>query len=192
MGAYPVTLDLPPTYFALIGQINTHYAFLEWRIKSLVCKVLGVGPKQGRLSIRDQRIDEQLGLLEKLLELADLKVDFAFSDLNKPLKDIDDCRNALIHGVWVKHPAVSYPVLQVTKGAWKRPPMERGSRKIMPAGIPITPPDLMAEMAGVDAVLQKIESLSGLIDAALQASQKKCCEPPEAPPPPQDRTLEAR
>ncbi len=169
---FPTTTNLPDGHLKLIGSIAVHHAALEGRIKSTIHEVLKIGPKRGRLALKDQRIGEQLTLLEQLLNLACIEVPPEFDAVRNDLKAADDCRNALLHGLWIEHPDISIPVLQVTKGEWR---MDRRNkperpRKIDPEGIPISESDLLAELNLLIVTGNQLGDALRRIDNTLQTS----------------------
>lgn len=173
---FPGTVTLPKRHFELIGNITVYHAAIEARIKSAIFTVLRIGPKRGRLAIRDQRADEQLGLLETLLEMAciPVPVKFNFKKLKTRLKDADACRNALCHGVWVKHPDYTTPVLQVAQGDWRaKPPTsnaKRAPRKIKPIGLPLAEIELVDEAFIIFTLLTEINLLVKEIESIVESS----------------------
>ena len=60
MPTYPVRRKLPVAYSTEIGRIITRWAWLEWELKRVAYTILEIGPKEGRLSVREPRAHDYL------------------------------------------------------------------------------------------------------------------------------------
>jgi hypothetical protein len=56
------------------------------------------------------------------------------TSLKDMLKDAEDHRNALVHGIWVKMPEHQNPVLQIVEKSWKQKDGKKVLAKIKPTG----------------------------------------------------------
>lgn len=138
MPEYKVRRSLPMAHNREIGRIVTHWSHLEWRLKNVVYVLLGIGPKEGRLAVREIRASSYATMIEDLLDVKCVSVSIDLGNFRKLLSELGDHRNRLVHGVWLKHPSYSDPVLQLTKGeSTPDPTNPAGKRKrvIDPEGI---------------------------------------------------------
>ena len=55
MSEFPVIYNLPADHEREIGRIMIRWAHLEWKFKHTCYLLLGVGPKEGRLTVREPR-----------------------------------------------------------------------------------------------------------------------------------------
>ena len=72
MPTYPVRPNLPVAYSTEIGRIITRWARLEWELKRIAYTILQIGPKEGRLSVREPRAHEHLTMIEDLMRVRGL------------------------------------------------------------------------------------------------------------------------
>lgn len=110
MPEYRIRRSLPVAHSREIGRIVTHWSFLEWRLKNVAYALLGIGPKEGRLAVRQPRASDYVTMLQDLLDLKHVPVSVDLQKFRKLLNDLGDYRNSLVHGVWLKHPSYSDPV----------------------------------------------------------------------------------
>ena len=173
-GSYPPWYRLPASYPQQIGRFITRWAYLEWRLKQSAYKILDIGPKQGRLAVQEPRIKNYITMIEQLLRASKIHLSTDFKTLKTGLENLEIKRNAVIHGIWIKHPNFQTPVLQSTKGTWpkkRRTPGE--SRKIQPEGIPVSADHIRQWVRSVDDANRLITIFEKELDHALQASRKK-------------------
>lgn len=64
-----VTIDLAVAQFREIGRIIVAFATVEWHLKKLLCELVGLDPKRGRLTLREPRLKEYPALIGDLLSL---------------------------------------------------------------------------------------------------------------------------
>jgi hypothetical protein len=193
MRTAPQALPLPVSYYREIGRIITLWAHVEWRLRQIAYRLLEIGPKPGRIAIREPRATDYLEMIVDLMELKKLSIPPKMPEL---WKDIDKCvlwRDRLAHNIWLRDPKSGEIVIQVTRGKWERPAgakpkkgEKQKSRKVVPEGIPVTVPKLgqiRADIINVGAIL---EALYISINRALTPSPDKSPSPCS----PQDRHMD--
>lgn len=137
MAVYKVRRRLPTAHCTQIGRIVTRWAFLEWQLKNVAYVLLNVGPKEGRLAVREPRATDYVTMLEDLIRVRGINVPFAFKKYKDFLEILVNHRDRLAHGIWLKHPGFNEPVLQLTKGKWNpdpQNPKRKTKRIIEPEG----------------------------------------------------------
>ena len=122
MAVYLTRYRLPVSYSTEIGRIITRWAFLEWRMRETAYLLLDIGPKEGRLAVREPRATDYLTMLEDLIRLKSLKTKINFKELRKSLEATKSLRDGLAHGIWLKHGATKQPVLQIVSGSYPPTP----------------------------------------------------------------------
>ena len=140
-GTFPTRYRLPVAYSTEIGRIMTRWAFIEWQLEQITYRVVGVEQKMGRLAIKEPRVDAHVAMIADVMKLQKITVSTDLTQLSKGLVELKNFRDAIAHGIWIKHPSTKLPVLQYTKGKWSiasMPNMGRvhtrsGFHSVMPA-----------------------------------------------------------
>jgi hypothetical protein len=160
MGDYPVLRKLPPGYCREIGRIVHKFAFCEMVLRTITYNLMRVGPKVGRVAVRQPRVVDHITMLEDLESLYPTKLGVNWKKLKELLKEAESYRDRLSHGIWLDHPNVATPVLQDFSYAYvPRPPGARKAR-IDPIAVEIKPDDLRRISSTLDDIgdiLVKIE-----------------------------------
>lgn len=180
MPDYPLILNLPDGHYREIGRVVTRWAVLEWRLRRVAYLLLGIGPKEGRVAVRDPRAVDYVTMIRNLMTARGLKIEFDWKTLNTWLESQGNMRDRLAHGIWLKMPEQTHPVLQLTKGTFE---LEHGKPAvkavITPGGVPVEASELRKLADYIDTTTTLIEHLENLIAAALAPSPDK----PGAPAP---------
>lgn len=176
MNTYKVRKTLPTAHSTQIGRIITRWALLEWRLRNIAYRLLNIGPKEGRLAVRDPRATDYVLMLEDLMNLKGLKIPFNFVEYRKLLEILGTHRDLLAHGIWIKHPDFKEPVIQMTKGKWSPDPTkpgEKAKRLIKPEGALIRLKDLREFPPLIDRAIKGAEILEHHVSVALDSSRGK-------------------
>lgn len=129
----PYCTQLPPEMAAPLGQVMVDWAFFEMRLQELVILALRISLAQGRLAIKSMRALEMYRLATELFLLEGIQLPKAQEDM---FSELARRRNLLAHGVWLSD-AGKY-ILRDLTGAHLIDG-KKISRKVQPAGVPITP-----------------------------------------------------
>jgi hypothetical protein len=177
MATLPIAKGLPTNYAASIGRIISRFSYAEWLVLYIVCKLLQIGPKHGRVAVRTPRVEDGITMIEQLMSLDKITVSLNTNTLKTSLKYIENERDMLAHGVWMRHPGFRTWHIQVTKGNWKPDPLSpKVSRRIKPEGREIKMAYLKDLRKKLETAIADLKQLSGQIDAVLnslpQRSQK--------------------
>lgn len=182
-GTHPTRFRLPPSYSMEIGRTISRWAFLEWRIKQIGYLLVfwpdppSKNPKVGRLVVREPRIDDYTTMIKDLMKLRRLSVSVNINAIHDGLKDLERNRDALAHGVWVKHSSTKIPMLQVLKGKWSHPSKPKTKRIVDPEGIPITLKQLRDNTRAIGRAVTAILMLEAELSAQRPSSPQKSSEP---------------
>ena len=116
MRTYPTRARLPAPYSAHIGRVVTRWSLLHATLRQVGYALLQVNPKLGRVMVQEPRVADHVTMIEDAMTVLSLKTSVDTKELKKGLKTLDEIRNKLAHGVWVRHSQTSVPVLQDTRG----------------------------------------------------------------------------
>jgi hypothetical protein len=172
-GTFPLRYRLPVAYSTEIGRIMTRWAFIEWQLEQITYRVVGVGPKIGRLTIRDPRVDAHITMIADVMKLRKISVRTDLAKLSSGLVQIKNFRDAVAHGIWITHPISKLPLLQYTKGKWSIAAMPNTKRVVEPEGVPVTIEKLRAFVLSIEGAARTISKLEREIAAQLSASPQK-------------------
>ena len=172
-GTFPLRYRLPVSYSTEIGRIMTRWAFIEWQLEQITYRIVGVGQKIGRLTIREPRVDAHVTMIADVMELRKITVSTNLTKLSDGLVQLKSFRDAIAHGIWMKHPSTKLPVLQYTKGKWSIAAMPNTKRVVKPQGVPVTIKKLREFVRSFDRAAHTLSKLEKEIAAQLPASPQK-------------------
>ena len=157
MATHPIRFRLPTNYSTEIGRIIQRWAFLEWRMRSIAYLLLDLDPKRGRIAVREPRCTDYLIMIEDLIKLRSIKFntkDKRHKNFKKKLVELQSFRNAIAHGVWLKHSATQKPVLQVVAGSYPPSPgKETVKARIEPQAVELDLENLKHIRTGIEAAI---------------------------------------
>lgn len=179
MKEYPLVLDLPASLSREIGRVIVAYAAMEMVLSKIIYALLGVGPKEGRLAIREPRALDRFELIRDLANLSGIADYPGTKLLAEGIKEVMIQRDQLAHGVWVRHPETGKLLLRLTKGQWQPVKGQRGNTKrlVKPEGIIYGPESARSLHSLIMALIPKIDHYGQAIQQAVQTSRR---ESPEA------------
>ena len=142
MKKLPIVIDLPTPIAREIGRIIAAHSTLEQYLTRVIYMILGVGPKDGRLAVREPRTEDRLDLILDLQEVELTKTDILL--LRDSLTAAKRERDKVAHGVWLKEPDDGRLFIRFTKGKWpmRKDLGKRVKRIIRPEGQEIHDKDL--------------------------------------------------
>ncbi|MFZ5675216.1 MAG: hypothetical protein ACOZAM_19855 [Pseudomonadota bacterium] len=157
----PLRKDLPAYITRKIGQIITKYAYLDYKLKTLVWKLAGVDETVGRLAIRDPRAVDKLTLCRELLFVRGVSIEDAkFRSVSRLLQKVESFRDLLAHGVWTEEEGTWWAIYFKGNLADQAIPPIARKRALRPEAIKIERDDgLNSLLAAVDSLIESIESL---------------------------------
>jgi hypothetical protein len=101
---------------AQIGQVIVNWAHLEWQLSEAIYLAARVDPKIGRLIVELPKAKDRVKIIERLLQYRRINVSSNLERLRNGIAAIEEERNKLAHGVWVRMPGHREPWLRVTIG----------------------------------------------------------------------------
>lgn len=175
MGTYPTVFQLPDELAAGVGHVITGFTFVERQLSHLVYDLIGIGPKHGRTVVRGGRIDDAFVIIADLMYLERIgSINFDVAALQSECKALEEFRDKLAHGIWVKHPGASLPVLQVLKGKnLDVPGMKAVKARLEPKPETVTRSTLEGFMGRNARAADKVEELRIELLGLLSKSGKK-------------------
>jgi len=178
MPTYPTRARLPASYSANVGRIITRWALLEATLRQVGYGLLLLDPKLGRLMIQEPRIESYVTMIEDVMIVLRFKTSVDTKDLKRGLKTLDEIRNKLAHGVWVRHARTSIPVLQDTKGTSATDTGQPIKARINPKALAVTPDNFRARIIGIKNATKIIRQLGREIERQLRSLPCRCCGQP--------------
>lgn len=171
---------LPATLCREIGRIISRWAYLENYVQRIVWTLMGISREEGRLAVREPRVEERVELIADLMHVYGLNVDDKFiSALIDGIRKQVRIRDAVAHGAWSF--SEDYGDWQVTntKGTWNkqdRPKIER-KKRVNPEGILLGVTALRKRVAAVDDIIANATILHDSIVEQIAALRER---PPPA------------
>jgi len=186
MKTSPVVAVIDDHYALLVGKVISLYAYEEWMLRDMVYRLLHIGPKQGRLSVRDCRAKDYPELISTLIDLANVAVKYDFDALTKLLDEAETNRNMLAHSVWLKGDHDAAPLhIQVTKGSWpKQPYKPKVSKRVNPEGREMTDEYSLYLYDVVETAVRATIPLWNAVCEMTERSEECSQQPPSLDPNP--------
>ncbi len=157
MGTYPVRRRLPAKYSTEIGRIITRFAFLKSQLRVITYKLLLVSEKQGRLAIRENRVTDDLTMIQDLAVLANVNLKVDWKKLKEYCKEVESYRNRLAHGIWLKRSGTNIPILQDFSTAYTQGGPDTPKKpRLTPLSVPV-------QLDQLRNIANSIETLSNQI-----------------------------
>ena len=134
---HPMGLQLahgvPLKYAATVGRIIVSWAQVEYRLRLVAKRLLGIGQKQARIALAEFRAEEMLTRIEELAELRPFKFKANIAAMKGRFSVGESRRNLIAHSAWLRDGQLFQ--IQYTKG---RTPGTGANRRLYPEGIPVT------------------------------------------------------
>ncbi|MDZ4736278.1 MAG: hypothetical protein SGJ07_08000 [Rhodospirillaceae bacterium] len=172
MSIAPIAIKLPAAYTQEIGTIISHWAYVEWRFRQIVYRLLDIDPKRGRVAVRAPRAKDLVATIADLALLSKIEIKINLTKLKTDIAPVNDWRDKIAHGIWVKLDTEDFYRLQITSGKWDKPRSGYRTKRLMPEGAPMPPNRLKEILADVDSIALRTEQLWQEIDATLPRSKK--------------------
>jgi len=92
--------------------------------------VVGISEEEGRLALREPRLNDRLELIADLVHLYGLKIDATLiKSMTIAIDKNVELRDAIAHGLWAYDTDRSLWALTITKGSWVDQSKPRTERK---------------------------------------------------------------
>ena len=182
-GEHPVIRELPPDHSKQIGRIINHSAYLDWRLRNVAQAILGVPDKHARIALREPRASTYAVMLMDLMLIEDIKPTADMGALKKVLEQIEDIRDSVAHGLWLKVPESTEPVMQYLRGNWtdggRKPTTDllSNKRKIEPEGVVTTAAQLSQWVDIIDRTADDVAKLEGEVREILAKQRAESSQP---------------
>lgn len=168
----PLQKSIPAYLARPMGQIIAKWAYLEYRLSTIIWNIMGVDEKVGRLAVNDPRAKQKWETIRDLLflrghELNERKYKIAYD----ALEEISELRDLLAHGLWAcpngKWGVVKFGGKLEDQTLHK---IER-KRRIRPESFEATPQGMAPIIENIDNLITAIDSLDGIV-ASLDNARK--------------------
>jgi hypothetical protein len=174
--------NLPASHCREIGRIVTRWAYLESYVQHTLQKLLGLSDQEGRLVLREAKLEERLTIIADVAHLYGLEVDETkLQSMKKDINDPLEIRNLMAHGAWSYDANHQRWAVTQTKGKWEDQDAPKTERKktINPEGL-LTDVNIMRKtVRQIDALIAQAEKLRGSLLKQIAAWR-------DAPPSPSD------
>lgn len=168
-----VLKSLPASMTRGIGRIMVADAYLDNLLSQTIYLLTGVGPKEGRLSIREPRTIERLELIIDLAEVHKIALKADIPLLRDAITQSTTNRDLVGHGLWFRAPSGDI-LVRSTRSRWpKDKDGKRLSKKILPHGEPIDEHGLSVMLTITESAIGMAEDLHIEIEGALASSPRK-------------------
>jgi hypothetical protein len=154
----PIVVEIPDDYAKGIGRVLVQWSYVEWKLRQVSYRLLGLDPKRGRVAVRDPRGEEFMTMFEQLARLAKIELDKKrLRDLGNDLRLAKTERDLVAHSIWLREEPEKYLVLRIG-GNWD--PNEHGTRiskRELPEGVEVT-------LEGLDKIREFIAVIAEDVD----------------------------
>lgn len=152
--------ELPDDIAAGIGKIIVRWAYFEAIVQDLIWQTLGLGPAEGRIAVREPKIQERLEMLCELVTNRKCRWDdVLYKSIRERAPPLAAKRHLLAHGGWIKHDGEWH--VQLTRGSWPKNMAElvAGSKKVVPELVLIDAERLKAATNQIDQLIEDLKAL---------------------------------
>ena len=156
-----------------VGQFIVKFSYQEWLLSIIVYAALGVNHRQGRIAVRDPRMEDSFDMLVTLCRFAKIELPTTFAATKKLAKAMDEKRNLLAHGLWKESPTAPFLTIRQVSGTWQPNGKDRISRRVMPEPIPMSSQILDAWLVDMSRLIRETEAIQRCVVRQLLALQKK-------------------
>lgn len=168
---HPTIYKLPDDYCTLIGKFITRWAYLEWRLRETMYALMCVGPKVGRIAIREPRVVDYLTMIEDTAKLRKVTISVDWKKLKNIMGEIESWRDRFAHSIWLDIPGVGMPSIQVLSG--KTVTTSGGTAvksRIDPRSFRVAIKELKNAVAGIDRAVRLVDEIKAEIEAQAKPS----------------------
>lgn len=114
---HPVTLDLPPEYFGWISKIITFWSLGEWMLLGTLGELTGLDRKAGRV-VFGTRLGDTISKIKQMMDLKQIEIPAGWNMFSEEVKECEQARNLIAHGVWMKDKDTGELCIQNPSGEW--------------------------------------------------------------------------
>lgn len=166
-----VVHDIPDDLAALIGKVIAAYSRLENNTIYLTALLLQLNKVEARIALRNPRPAEALDMALDLFTLKAIRVTTDTASLRPKLEKAKADRDAIGHGMWLRHPTTNELYLRLSRGSWDKSMTggDKISRAIFPQAIPYGPTECQLVLNNIEDALRGVDALGAELDAALQS-----------------------
>jgi len=145
---------IPMKYAATVGRIIINWAQVEYRLRLVAKRLLGISQKQARIALAEFRAKEMLTRIEELAALRNFVFRVNVAAMKERFSRGEASRNLVAHSAWLRD-GDSFQI-QYTKG---RMPGSGRDRRLYPEGIPVTRDFLSRTLREIKVCVNDTKSL---------------------------------
>lgn len=167
---------LPPEIAAELGQLIPLWTILFWQFVTLACLILNINHKDGRIVLREPRIDEYVSAIEDLCTVRKIKTPTKLAKLKAALHKYEEKRNLYTHGLWLWAPESKQLFVRLTKGNWSASvgkKSQKVKRRITPEAVPVTAYELKQLRRDIDKAISEVGNATREIESELSSLRNK-------------------
>jgi hypothetical protein len=153
--------ELPDELAALIGRVIVAYARLEYNLTAMSALLLQLNMPEARIVLRTPRAVDRLDMALDLFALKAIEPSTDTVALRSLIEQACQGRDALAHGMWLRHPDTGELWLRLARGQWPKDKTQGAKvpRTILPQSIPYGPAECAATLKLVEAALEQVNEL---------------------------------
>lgn len=166
-----VVHDLPDDLATLIGKVIAAYSRLENNAIYLTALLLQLNKVEARIALRNPRPAEALDMALDLFNLKAIRLNTDTASLRLKLEKAKADRDAIGHGMWLRHPTTNELYLRLSRGSWDKGMTggDKISRTIFPQAISYGPNECRLVLKNIEDALQGVAAVGAELDLALKA-----------------------
>ena len=173
MATYPIRSRLPTAYNTAIGRIVTRQAVLEGALRRCIYTLLDLNQKFGRVAVKSPRADDSFTMIHDLMRLRGFETTVDTKGLRTDCRHLEEFRDKVAHGIWVKHTDSKGPILQVTAGSYQRTPGgESVKARIDPQAFNVSQTAFAGYAKGINDAIRMVQKLHKELQRQLFAWRK--------------------
>jgi hypothetical protein len=153
--------ELPDELALIIGRVIVGYARLEYNLSAVSALLLQLNKVESRIALRTPRAVDRLDMALDLFALKAIEPSTDTSALRTLIEQACVGRDALAHGMWLRHPENGSLWLRLTRGNWPKDKTEGAKipRTFLPQAIPYGVEECAQTLALVEAALEQVNEL---------------------------------
>jgi hypothetical protein len=160
----PLAAGVPKRYAATVGRIVISWALVEYRLRLVAKRLLGIGQKQARVALAQFRAVEFLTRIEELATLRHFTFKANIRAMKPRFSRCETLRDLIAHSAWLRDGKAFR--IQYTKG---RVPGTGRNRRLYPEGIPVTREYLSGVLRDIKACIRDTKLLVRETDKLIES-----------------------
>lgn len=153
--------DLPDDLAKLVGRVVVAYSRLEYNLSAMSALLLQLNKAETRIALRMPRAVDRLDMALDLFAIKAIEPSTDTAALRILIERACQGRDAIAHGLWLRHPGTGELWLRLARGAWPKDATQGAKipRSIYPQAIPYGAADCAELLAVIEQCLEQTNEL---------------------------------